>query len=253
MSSSEDNVPKLKLPQDLRELLEGSSREEDREEESSFSTRPSSPMANNLLSRKHAKRTGQSSPMASRLMRKKFREQTPPPPSTTPPFVTPEKRDHRTDKDEFEDATPSSPMASMMLSRKHNLTENGRDNSRGLSAQQHNVLNNMNRMDVPPSSPFATMLMARKRPRKNKLTRGNEEEDSLDFIARGTNSKVKSIKEGCNSPKDIALLVRKHTHSPPSSADDNAASDRLLSPPPPPSSKKPGKKMPAPIPFPSLS
>lgn len=247
--SKEDSVPKLELPQDLKELLgnpknDGMDLDED---EGIPGPPPSSPMANNLLLRKHAKRSSQRSPIATALFRKKFREQqhTPPPPSTTPPFVTPEKKGRASE--EFEDSTPSSPMASMMLSRKHKKpTENKMSNrvrfSGALSSQQHNVLDNLNRKG-PPSSPFASILMARKRPRKNNSSFTPEKGDSLDTL--DGNAYIEENFKECNSPKDVALLVRKHVRNP---ENQNVGP---LSPPPPPSNKV--TRTPLPIPFPPLT
>ena len=251
--SKEDSVPKLELPQDLKELLgnpknDGMDLDED---EGIPGPPPSSPMANNLLLRKHAKRSSQRSPIATALFRKKFREQqhTPPPPSTTPPFVTPEKKGRASEctAEEFEDSTPSSPMASMMLSRKHKKpTENKMSNrvrfSGALSSQQHNVLDNLNRKG-PPSSPFASILMARKRPRKNNSSFTPEKGDSLDTL--DGNAYIEENFKECNSPKDVALLVRKHVRNP---ENQNVGP---LSPPPPPSNKV--TRTPLPIPFPPLT
>ena len=262
--SKEDNVPKLELPHNLRDLLgdtllgETDNNEMDLDRDDSIpGPPPSSPIANNLLSRKHAKRGGPSSPIAAALFRKKVREhqqRTPPPPSTAPPFVTPEKKDRASEwNGEFEDKTPSSPMASMMLSRKHksknNITSSRTRFSGGLTSQQHKVLDNFNQKgENPPSSPFASILMARKRPRKNNSSFTPEKEDSLDAVGR--NSYLSDSVKSCNSPKDVALLVQKHGRNTKSHIDADSVPP---SPPPPPPPSKEVSRTAVPIPFPSLT
>lgn len=190
---------------------------------------PSSPMANTLLSRKHAREIRTISP-------------------------------HRVNEDD--DTVPSSPMANTLLSRKHArrsrqssaqspLERNDlRGNRLVLSTSEHLALDRINQLtnESPPSSPLvrphsprsstsrkrsqhspvlyqATMLLSRKRP---KSTNRPVDEDR-DF-------------EDAHSPKDTSLLNRKHRFNEKASRSVTLTSkqlnfdDHTRSPPPAPPS-----------------